>query len=728
LAPNRFAHLRTYEWLLPTAAAALAATRFAPVATPALLVLLACLPGLYVMRACGLAGRWDAAGRAVFSVAASLAITPVLLNPLWHLTNQPGPLLGSVWLALSAAYRLTRWLERRARGTRAIRPADMRSADEAAPTVTRPGRFCERRSSRVILAIVAAIVAFSTLGTYWPTEALGYPVPALIHDFVKHHAVLFSLQQRPLPLGSPFYAEGAGGPAYYYHFFYLIPAMLRAVCPTVSIELAFSLQAALVALATAGMCYLIVKRFTGGEGPAVLAAIMATLVGGLDLIPLLVTRTAVITLDAWADPVFRIHSLLTQMVWTPQNVQGVLIGLLGVYVLSERGAWRGWLLLGPLLGAALLGSSVWVSMAFLPGLALHVLLGMAARRATPRAAMRHLLAAATVTGLVLVMAAPSLSGYAEMSQRHGKSLTWEWPYAWHAFLGKLAPPGIVANLLDLPWFLTLEFGPLLIFPLLLPRATWRRAWSDDGLRLLLLSAAVALAAFVSVRSHFTYNDFGQKIIMVALAAGVVLAACLLAPGAPPSIVNPLGWSLPAEWSSRRRRVCGALLCVVLLLSLPVGLFQSPLAAVRRYLPEVGPLRVLSHPAAQRAGREASAGRFLRERVPPDAVLQADCGVERLNLVQIARRQMGVAVLERDTEVFLPADRESYERCLAEVSAALTEPGDAAAAHAVLRRHHITHVFVGEIERERWRDAAKFDAPGCFECVFRDGELAVYELK
>jgi len=698
---------RSYGWLLPTLLAALAATRYAPLATPATLVLLCYLPGRYLASGFGIAAGWSAAGRFVLAVASSLAIMPVLLNPLWHLTNDGWWLLAAVWLLLTIAGPLYQGCSLR------------RSSANADPTPER-ALFTHTRA-KIVFAALAALVAFAAIGTYWPTELHGHPTPALIHDFIKHHAVLFSLEQRPLPLGNPFFADSAAGPVYYYHFFYLIPATLRAIVPGVSIELAFGIQAALVGICTAAMFYLIVKRFTGGDGPAMLAALLATVVGGLDVIPVLMFGMKVITLDAWADTLVRIHNLLTQIVWTPQNVQGLLIILLGVYVLSAKGWWHGWFVLGPLLAAALIGSTVWVAAGVLPGLVAFVMIEVWRKRREPAAALLRLLQGGGVALLMLGLSLPSLLGYLEMSHRHGKGLTAAWPYQEHALLGKLAPPGVVANLLDLPWVLVLEFGPLLLFPLLVPRRVWRRAWDDSGLRLLLISTVLTLAGFVTLRSHFTYNDFGQKIILAAQAAGVILAAAVLSPRlVRPTPGNPLGWTLHEETPARWRRPLGVFIGLILLLGLPVGLYQSPLAAVRRY--------VLLDDITGLATREAATGLFMRHDLPAGAVLQADPGAERVWLAQIARRQIGVMTLERDTMVFYPANVAAHERTLQEVTTVLREPVAAERCHAALRSHGITHVFVGTIERDAWSGLDKFADERYFECVFEDEMTAVYALR
>ena len=718
---------------MPTVLAALAATRFAPLSAPAAYVLLCYLPGRLVVTGFGLGSGWDASGRVLLSGAMSLAVMPVLLNPVWHVTNSALWLLLFTWGVLTVGYVVVatfgRAGTRAATGRAGTRAATGRAGRGGAMDGAAQEPLFSHRRTGILAGVIVVLIVFAAVGTYWPTEPRGYPVPAWIHDFAKHHAIFLSLEHRPLPLGNIFYAEEAAGPVYYYHFFYLIPATVRALAPSMSIELIFGIQAAWVGILTAGMFYLVVKRFTRGDGPASLAALLATAVSGFDVIPLVARGTPAILLDAWADTLIRIHNLLTQVVWTPQNVVGVLISLVALYILSVKGWWRGWFILGPVLANSLIGSTVWVAAGLLPAVAVVVVWQTVVLRRDSAAALRLLACSIGVALLMVVVSLPQLDGYLEMSQRHGKGLTAEWPYQRNAYFGRLAPPGVLANLLDLPWVLLLEFGPLLVFPLLVSRRVWRRAWDDLGLRLLLVSACLGLLGFVTVRSHFTYNDFGQKIILLTMSAGIVLGACVVAPNyGRPRLLNPLGWSLPDGVPRRWRGTMGVAIGLVMLLGLPVGLFQTPLSTLRRCAPPSAAKQSLAGSIAYLAGEEAALGNFLRRHMPAEAVLQGDWTTVRVPLVQIARRQIGVTELEQDTMVFYPVDEAAHARTLAEVSEVLAEPVAAESCNDVLRAHQITHVIVGTIERKTWRGLEKFADERYFECVFSGDGCAVYALR
>ncbi len=718
--------------LIPALLAAVAAFAPAPFAAAAMLVLLNVLPGRFVIELAGLAREWDRAGRWALSLVVSLSLMPLALNLCWCYTRAPVPLMVATTVLLTVLAAAAVAVQRR--GTPASQPRAMFSSG----------------GGRVWFAGLVVLLACATMLPYWPAEVRGHPAPAVIHDYIKHHAVLFSLERGPLPLHNPFYAAGPDDPVFYYHFFYLAPATLRAVVPAVSIDLAFGAQAAAVAIGVAALAWLFVRRLTGGEGPALLAALLSTAIGGLDVIGDLARGRLVITLDAWADPIVRLHNLLTQMVWTPQNMLGLLIILLGAYLLSVRGAWRGWFVLGPLLATSLVGSSVWVAFSGLLAVGLYVVIEAWARRNTPEAGLRYLGSALGIGLLSLSMSLPLLVGYAEMSRRHHKGLTLDWPRPDDALLGRLVEPGVLANLLDLPWRLLVEFGPLVVLPVLLPGRIWRRLWLDPGMRFLLLAAMLAIGGWVTVRSYFTYNDFGQKVMLVAFAAGALAAACV-AEAEPLRVAwrNPLGLSfVPDGPLASRPRLRRSLIVGVLACGSAVGLYETPLNSMRRFAPTHGPLARLSHPWLMRAEAEGGALAYMRHALPADAVVQANWGKDRVDLQQLIDRRIGVMVLEADTEVFMPIDPVRHQATIDLLEAVLHygvasvediprsgasatgQPRRAAAALCwhVLRDLNITHVFVGTVERRLWRNADVLKDPRWFRCVYRDDQTAVYALR
>jgi hypothetical protein len=693
-------------------ALAASATAWPVIAAPAAWLLTVLLPGRVLLAICGLDRDLDRTGRLLLGSAMALAIMPVLINPVWHWTNARWPLL-AVLGALNLAGIAICW-RRQLRGAIA-------SAAESMP------KLIPNRRTWWLAAAIVALVLVATIGPYWPGSSTRGPVPSNIHDYVKHHAVLFSMERQPLPLGNPFFADEAAGPVYYYHFFYLIPATVRAIAGGPSIELAFGVHSALVALATIGLFYLLAWRIHG-PGAATLAATLASFVGGLDVLAVLVLRMRVITLDAWADHVVRIHAFINQMMWSPQNVLGVTAVLLGVYVWSARAWWRGWLGLGPLLIAALVGTSVWVAIPSLLGLVIFGISEAVRVRGDRLARWPRLRGLLVVAALALMITLPTLRNYLEMSQRHGKGLTVLWPHQWHALLGRFVPPGPLANLLDLPWVLAIELGPLLMLPILLSGERWRQSLRDPGLRWLAISALVAVAGYVTVRSHFQYNDFGQKTMLVAMSAGVLLAAgAASSEAARARPWNPLGWQFDGLRAALLRRPVQIAIGCILFLGLPVALFEVPVTAARRFVDPAGRMSAVTPSRAATHFAEAGSYQFLREELPPDAIIQPFWGTSRVDLMQLSRRQLGVMELETDTMVFHPRRHTQHTLALIAVRQAFGPGTDGPTARALLAEHHITHVFVGIEERQRFGELPQFQDPQSFTEVYADPVVTVYAL-
>lgn len=675
------------------------------VAAPMLAILLGYFPGYILLRGLRLASIWTAGGRVVLSVALSLVVTPILLDVLWRV-----PLASQLRVIIAAiviqAFSL--WVLRR---------------DSVNANVPEPLPMFESRSTRVITGCVALTVLAATIGPYWPRRIGDWIAPCAIHDFIKHHAVMSSIARSGLPLDGPFFAAGESGPVYYYHYFYLIPATIRSVASGVSIELAFALQSAAVALSLAGLVYCVVKRISRSDAKATLAMLLATVIGGLDVVMLVVMRLPVVTIDAWADHTVRIHNLLNQIMWSPQNVQGLLVGLTGAYVLRCKGWWRGWWWCGPLFCLALIGASVWVAIPLVVGLVAYVLTKIVSQRGTR---FRCLMQAAGVGALCILVCWPTIRGYMMMSQRLGQSLTTDWPHQSNAVLGRLVAPGLLANVLDLPWIVLVEFGALIVFPILVTRRWWNTILADPGLRLLAYSAAASVLGFVLVRSHFDYNDFGQKGMMVALLFGAVVGGFSVT-GGRVSRWNPTGWRLERDLSPRMRTTVRAIVGLCVVCGLAVAVFEAPLTAVRRYIDPDSRWARLAAEDADIAKTERDAYLWMDQNISPGDVLQADWSRRRLPLAQLSGAKIGVTELERDTKVFCPPDPAEHDRVLKRLVIEIETGESSQSLHKLLDRMHISHVFIGQIERANWPRLNRFDDPDLYQPVYQDQAVTIYQI-
>lgn len=674
-------------------------------AAPSLAILLGFFPGYILLRGLRLAPAWSAGGRVVLAVAFSLVVTPILLDLLWRVPFTPATraLIAAIVIQAFAFWVLRReW--------------DGANAQE-------PLAMFESRWTRAIAGCVAVAVVVATIGPYWPRRMGDWIAPCAIHDFIKHHAVMSSIGRGGLPLDGPFFAAGESGPVYYYHYFYLIPATIRSVTVDMSIELAFAIQSAAVALSLAGTVYCVVKRISRSDAKATLAMLLATVVGGLDVLMLLVMRLPVVTLDAWADHSVRVHNLLNQMMWSPQNVQGLLVGLIGAYLLGCKGWWRGWWWCGPLLCLALIGSSVWVAIPLVAGLFAFVVTHVVSQRGTR---MRCLTQAAGVGALCILVCWPTIGGYMAMSRRLGESLTTDWPRQSHALLGRLLPPGPLANLLDLPWIVLVEFGALAVLPALLSRRQWKMILADSGMRLLAFSAAAALVGFILVRSHFDYNDFGQKSMMVALLFAAVAGGFSISSDHL-SRWNPTGWQLDRQLSPRLRIPTRVVVGLCVVCGAAVAIYEAPLTAVRRYVDPDSRLSRLAAEDADMVRAERGAYLWMDRNNRPTDVVQADWSRRRLPLAQLSGTRFGVTELERDTKVFCPPKPTEHERILARFVREIETGADEQRLCDLLVEMNVTHVFVGLIEQTGWPRLTRFENPACFEPVYSDASVTIYEI-
>lgn len=701
--PMTFSRLHTA--LAITVLAAMTLLPVTLVSTAAGFILLGYVPGRLLLRWLGLEDHWSSGGRTVLSTALSWAIVPFFLNIIWHQTNSGYVLLLAVWGG-------------------ALVLAMTRQPPHPANGFATPTPFFEHRATRWAAAFTAAVIVFSTITPYWPTELFGYPIPSQIHDFVKHHALIDSLEKRPLPLGNLFYADGAELPAYYYHFFYLIPATVRAWTRfSISIELVFGLGSAMVALSTAGIIYAFAKRFSGSEMSGTLAAALVTLVGSLDFIlfvPFMFDiGRPLICLDSWTVHPYIVHDVIFQMVWSPQNMTALLATLTGAYLLSSLGARpRPLLLLGPIIGATIVGSSVWVALGALPALALWAL-------TRPK-----MLRGAVLVGVLMTIAClPTLHGYSESSKRHGKAMTFKWSPNSNSPGQFVFGKGITANLVDLPLTLTLEFGGKFLFLMFVPAFFWKKLWKDDGLRWLCIAGILAVVSFRIVRTELQHNDFGQKIIMLAQVITAILAGCALAPDKGRSWWgNPLGWQLRPQ---HRSRFAHAFFAGALLIGLPRGLWECPMLGMQRYIRDargMGSFAIKDKDARNAVmASERACLKWMRYHLPPDAVVQAEGSFRRATLAQLIRRQIGVLVPQDDVMVFDPADKKTYRKCVYEVIYTLRRPHAAEETYETLRRHKITHVFIGSWELAKWPNLERFEDEHYFREVHRDGRCVVVEL-
>jgi len=673
--------VRELGWLAACALACWAPTPW--IAFPAAAVLVLWLPGRMVVRLVGQGGR--GVGTAWSALGASIVLTPLALNWVWSVSNDR-------WIVFTTVVLIDVGL--------------VLLAARVHPPPSSAGPSGSRAQRAALLGIIVWTAA-CVLGAYWVPRASDRAATPAAHDYVKHHAVMLSLERHPLPLHNVFYAAEADTPYYYYVNYYLLPGALRALSGNrVSIAFAFGLTSAVVAAVVIALVYALALTCTGRASAALWAAACVSIVGGWDLFPVLLRllggHSLVVTLDAWCPVPWRVHNLLTQFIWCPQHVSAVLALLLAVRWLhaAPRAWW--WVLAAPLLAAAILGTSVYLAMTVFVAGAVYVWVMLWEQRWASEQLRRSLLCVGLMVVLgAMLMAFPAWQ-YAEMARRYPGGLTWRWERFPLAFLGRLVPPGPPANLLDAPWLLLLDFGLPGVCAVLVAGTWWRGLWRQPGTRLLLLCAIVGGPAMFVIRSDVNPIDYGFRVSIMPTM--IVAALCVAA---------------VAGTTHLRRgvfRVRGSLLVAGCLAGLPVGGYEAPASALRSLL-ERSPI----------AG-DAGALNFLRTQTPLTAVVQGDPGEARLGLVQLADRAVGVLDPSNPhVVVFRPLDVARMERAFVEVRAAFA--GEAsAAAHRHLRAWGVTHVLVGQIERKRYGSPPGFRDAAYFELLYDDGRAEVYRLR
>jgi hypothetical protein len=674
----------------------------APISVLCAAVLLLYLPGRLVIHL--LSPLDSAAGRSWMAVSVSLVLMPVPLAWVWRMTNERVWILVSI-LGVNLLPAFGLWARRRLASRGGVRAGDR--APAAGDAVQPATMFVSSRARGVFAALVAWLAAW-TFASFWIPTAFGRNNATSVHDYIKHHAVLLSLDRDPLPLRNMFYAGEPETPYYYYEYPYYIPAALRILSGRrMPIHVAFGLVAALSAAALCSLVYLAARRHGRSDWGGVLATACIGVVGGWDIVAValrwVLTGKMVVTLDAWCPVAWRIHNFATQYAWCPQHVTAIIALAVAATWARRAPHARWWVLMAPLLGASIFGSSVYLAIPIFAGAVIYVLAELgtnAARRGgVPRGRLLMGIVAIAALGAALML--PQALGYRDMAARYDGGLTTQWERFPLAVLGRVLPPGPLANWLDAPWILLVDLGLPLVALLSLRGEAWRALWRDRGMRLLMLGAAAGGALVFTFRSDINPIDYGFRIaLMPGMVVGAVAAGMLV----------DAGWVRP--WC-RRWRV--AIVVTGVALGSAVGLYEVPLRAARTLIER------------QTIAGEADAVRFIRDQLPVDSVVQGD-PERRDTLAMLTDRRSAVLNPENPhVVVFRPRDAGAMRRRYEEVLQAFAEP-DPPAAHRRLGECGADYVYYGAIERDAGHQRAQFEDPEWFTPVYRDEVVTVYHIR
>lgn len=654
------------------------------VTLPALAYLLLWVPGAAIVRM--LRPLRIQPGWQFSAIAASLMIMPVVLHWTWQLSNSRFGLIAVIALFdLALILMAGRW---------------------ATPVASTSSLFINSKQ-RLLFGLLLGWIGAWVFLFYWVPVAGGRSVPSPSGDYIKHHAVLWSLERYPLPLHNVFFAAESNAPYYYYEQFYLLPATLRIVSAGgVSNEFAFGAVGALVAVTVAALIFLLARSVLDTTPAALLATVCATVVGGWDAIPTLIrfvhTGQAVLVLDAWCPVLWRVHNIMNCLVWFPQHVAALGTFLLCCYwlQLAPRQSW--WLLIAPIAAASIFGSSAYMAVFCLAGAFVYVLLRWRHELRLGRPTPGRFAVAASMIGLLSAgLMASRAWHYHIMSERFGGGITLSWDRFPLAYLGRAVAPGVLANWLDAVWLVPLEFGVGALAAILVAGTFWRRLWQSDGTRLLIIGAVLGFVTLWTVRTGINSIDYAYRMgSMLTLALGAICTGALL----DPARLRPfaVSWRKP-------------LLIAGILLGLPVGLYEPPLMGLRT-LVERSPVQAY-----------AGAVRHVRSSTPPASTVQPG-PTSGLKLLQLMDRQAGVMdPVDSHVNVFCPPDKAEMSRAMNDIEQAFRTDRPSA-AHDLLKRWRVTHVIVGPAERERYGPVSQFSDSGLFEIVYDDGLTKVLRLR
>lgn len=728
----------TCRWFRQTAALTLAALLLtfvphSPVAVIGGVLLLILLPGLQLSRWLGLHQDGSRLRAAIPGLALGLATSPILIY--WS-----GLLFGlSRWLLLLLFPLYILALAALA-GRAQPDPADPGSAEQL------PDQIHNIITTRSWL-IAALLIGFTTLGVFLSYSELetaqGY-YPVQMEDWQKHYGVAFALRQTGIPPASPFfYGMFPDEPLVYYYFLHLSGAALDLIQGGGPfLHGAFVTVILIAAVSFGTLFFLLAETLFNNQKAALWSLAFATVIGGLDIIPILQQTVRKYRenfpdgplppglflprehIDNWISALsLRLNTFYAHYIWVPQHLTALTILALGCYLYLKVNDRRKLLVILPLLLFALLGHSTWIALIVFSALLLFALyqIALAYRQAGQPAARRLFLAYTLIALAFGLVAAPFI--LALLGPNAPKSgIAFEiprldsWPLL-RPFQANYGPT-LWARLLDLPLHHFIELGPLLIAGLagliLYPR-TPPSPHPPISLfplfPLLLTLGLLAVNLFASGRGWaelglIQNNDLGLRALMpgqlvLALFAGYFMLRLpdLLA-------ARPLNLLLR-----------GAMLLLIGLgLANPLWEFTAMGLAKYASEPQLSP-EIYQALADLPAVTEA------QDKPLPVVQHRQHRNASRFQL-SLGGRPTGFSTGE--AVVF---HREVRDLALAlELSEQAFDNGLPLWSYQMFQNLGANYIFVGPAEREAMRHPEKYEHPQYFRHVYSHGDIDIYQVR
>ncbi len=651
------------------------------IAFPAAALLVLYLPGRQWARL--IPGLIENLGVHLSSVVLSITAVPVILTWTWRISNDR-----LIVLCVLLAICLVPWLFHR------------KKID-----IPLPFKETGKRHRWAMIAITAYI-GFCVFASHYLPQAAGRTEVTAAHDYIKHHAILLSLERHPLPLHNYFYAAEKDTPYYYYEYHYYLPTAIRKLCGDApSIPLAFGFTSATLAIVFLCMVHALAYSFLNSRTGAIIATACASIVGGWDAIPIAIKMlygsAPVVVLDSWILSPWRIHNLITQFMWCPQHVSAAVTLMLTAYLLHKKPGGKWWIIAAPIFGASIFGGSVYQAMVFFPAAAIYIITRLVRSRHDSKLLRREIAAIGLIALAGFALMAVQAWQYNAINERYPGGLTTSWDRMPWAFFGKALQPGVLANYLDAWWIILIDFGVGTLACFLVAKSYWSRLFNDEGMRLLTIAAIIGPLAMFTIHSSINPIDYGLRVTVIPaqIIAAITVGAALCT----------------ANVRSRIRRWSKPILITGMTLGLPVGFYELPASALRSVL------------KPRSAGTDVKAINYIKENTPLDAVVQGD-PEKRLTLTQLTDRATGVLdPFNAHVTVFQPVSRSRMIQAFEDVQNAF-RTHDSRQAHQLLSKWGVTHLLIGEVERKSFADLSQFNNDQFFHLLYNDPGACVYQLR
>ncbi len=454
---------------------------FAPIGIAGAVLLLTALPGVQWVRWLGLYRPDHPFQTITLSVALGMVTSPILIY--WS-----GLLFGYPRWLLQFFFAL--YLGGRGGGVGKLAPPVPPEGGmaNASPPSGGTGGLESVRYGSLIAALLIGVTALGVFLAYFELETAQGFYPVQMEDWQKHYGVAFALRQSGVPPVNPFfYGMFPDEPLVYYYFLHLNGATFDLLQGgRLFLHQAFVTAMVLASLVFSAVFYLLAQTVLRSQKAALWSLAFATVIGGLDIIP--IVHQAIETyrenfpagplpsgvflprdhIDNWVSALaLRLNTFYAHHVWVPQHLTGLTILCLGCYLYLRVRERRKLLVILPLLLFALLGHSTWIAVIVCGCLFLFALFDIFStfRHNGLDAARHRFLSYATIAAAFALIAAPFiLSLLGNNGPKSGIAFVFPQLNSWlllrpfENFLGL----SLWTRLLDLPIHFLIELGLLLI--------------------------------------------------------------------------------------------------------------------------------------------------------------------------------------------------------------------------------------------------------------------------